>query len=106
MKIKLRKNSTKSRLKKLERELFETNSSYWLSATTKERLDDGYKRLSKLEIRVAQLESIIEDAGIVEDVDMSDVKYREKEIVLEGGLFGPQKYTQKIPYVVNEVKVK
>ena len=99
-----RKGSVKKRLKSIERELFEESS--WSHTTVKTQIHEANKRLFKLETRVSQLESIIEDAGIIEDIDMSDVKYREKEVVLENGLFGPQKYVNKIPYIVNEVKVK
>jgi cob(I)alamin adenosyltransferase len=107
MRINLRReNSVKNRLKKVEKDLFESSNHYWLPDSTKYKLESNEKRISKLETRIEQLESIIEDAGIIEDIDMSDVKYREKSVQYTGGLFGPTTFTHKVPYVVNEVKVK
>lgn len=99
-----KKKSIKKRVELIEKDI-NLNGGYF-QTTTKDRLDDGNRRLIKLEVRLAQIEKIIEDAGIIEELDMSDVQYRDKEIVLSNGLFGPQSYTVKAPYVINSVKVK
>jgi hypothetical protein len=50
---------------------------------------------------VKNLTDILIEANIIEDIDMSDVKYRQ---VIDYSSFYPIK--RNVPYIVNEVKVK
>lgn len=89
----------RKRVKFLEREI---SGDIWYGSV-KKRLDNGQERLAKLEHEISVLKDIIRTAGIVEDIDLSDVRYRT-EINYEG-IFGIP-VEKKIPYVINEVKTK
>lgn len=60
------------------------------------------EKVSKLERRIIELTDILLEANIIEDIDMTDVKYRD---VLVNSWYGSS-YTVKTPYIINEVKVK
>lgn len=91
--------SLRKRVKSLEQDI---NNESWYGST-KSRLNDGAKRLAKLEQEVSVLKDIIKTSGIVEDIDLSDVRYRTE--ISYAGVFGFP-VEQKIPYVINEVKTK
>ena len=50
---------------------------------------------------IKNLTNILIEANIIEDIDMSDVKYRE--VIDSDGWFTVKR---NVPYIVNEVKVK
>lgn len=58
--------------------------------------------IATLKAEVRNLTDILVEANIIEDIDMSDVKYRT--IKYDNGGWYPQ--TIRVPYIVNEVKVK
>lgn len=66
-------------------------------STTQQDIQDLYEK-------VKQLEAVLIKAGIIEDLDMTDVMYR-KEVVNDPWdvLFST---TKRIPFVVNEAKLK
>ena len=58
--------------------------------------------IATLKAEVENLTDILVEANIIEDIDMSDVKYR-KVVDRNGGWFA---FKKTVPYIVNEVKVK
>ena len=54
-----------------------------------------------LKAEVENLTNILVEANIIEDIDMSDVKYRR---VIDRDGWYP--FKRNVPYIVNEVKVK
>lgn len=66
-----------------------------------EILKELREEISTLKAEVRNLTNILVEANIIEDIDMSDVKYRT--VVIEDAWF-PIK--RQVPYIVNEVKVK
>lgn len=57
--------------------------------------------ISTLKAEVKNLTDILVEANIIEDIDMSDVKYRTVK-----DISGWYEYNRRVPYIVNEVKVK
>lgn len=68
------------------------------------RVSTYQQDIQNLYDKVNQLETILIKAGIIEDLDMTDVMYR-KEVVSDPWdvLFST---TKRIPFVVNEAKLK
>ena len=58
--------------------------------------------LAKLQKEVDYLNDVIKESGIVEDVDVSDIKFKETEH--SSIVFGP--YKTRSAYQINKVKVK
>jgi hypothetical protein len=68
------------------------------------RVTNLRETIAKLEDKVDLLEKIITKSGLIEDLDMTDVLYRT-EVVDDPYGWGFAS-TRKIPFVVNEVRVK
>ena len=68
------------------------------------RVTNLRETVAKLEDKINLLEKILVKSGIIEDLDMTDVLYRTEPFDNPYG-WGFS-ITQKIPFVVNEIKVK
>ena len=96
----LKKHTVRGRLRALEKQFHPSGSSW--NTTIKDELEQLTTWVSKLTGEINYLESVIKESGIVEQVDVSDIKFKETKHT--SGLFG--NYTTREAYQVNKVKVK
>lgn len=94
----LKRKAFRSRLKKVERQ-FEAGN--YFEHTLFDMVKELEEQTISLTKRVYALEQNLEEAGITESVDVSDVKYKVTE---QRGPFGT--FTVREAYQVNKVKVK
>ncbi len=94
-----KKHTLRGRIKSVERQVF-TASDDW-NTTLKHDVKEITTWISKLQGEVNFLNSVIKEAGIVEDVDISDIKFKETK---NYSAFGS--YTTREAYQINKVKIK
>ena len=68
------------------------------------RTSTAQQDIQELYQKVKQLETVLIKAGIIEDLDMTDVMYRKETITDPWGVLYNE--TKRIPFVVNEAKLK
>jgi hypothetical protein len=68
------------------------------------RVTNLRETVAKLEDKINLLEKILVKSGIIEDLDMTDVLYRTE--AFDDPYGWGFSTTRKIPFVVNEIKVK
>ena len=68
------------------------------------RTSTAQQDIQELFQKVKQLETVLIKAGIIEDLDMTDVMYRKETIIDPWGVLYNE--TKRIPFVVNEAKLK
>lgn len=95
-----KKHTLRGRVKSVERQVFTSNDSW--NTTLRHDVQELTTWISKLQGEVNFLKEVIKDSGIVEDVDVSDIKFRE--VKHSSGIFGS--YTTREAYQINKVKVK
>lgn len=95
---KLQRMAVRSRLTKVERQ-FEKGS--YFNHTFFDMVKELEEQTISLTKRVYALEQNLEEAGITESIDTSDIKYKVSE---QHGPFGT--FTVREAYQVNKVKVK
>ena len=93
-----RKHTLRGRLRSVEAQFKPANG--W-NSTIKHDVQELTTWISKLQGEVNYLDSVIKEAGIVEQVDVSDIKFKETK---HSGLFGT--YATREAYQVKKVKVK
>lgn len=95
-----KKHTLRGRVKAVEAQ-FKPTGDGW-SNTLKYEVQELTTWISKLQGEVNFLNNVIKEAGIVEDVDVSDIKFRD--VKHSNGIFGS--YTSREAYQINQVKVK
>lgn len=95
-----KKHTLRGRIKSVERQVFNTSDDW--NTTLKHDVKELTTWVSKLQGEVNFLNNVIKEAGIVEDVDVSDIKFRD--VKHSNGIFGS--YTSREAYQINQVKVK
>ena len=94
----LKKHTVRGRLRSVEAQFKPADG--W-NPTLKNDMQELTSWVSKLQSEVNYLDGVIRESGIVEQVDVSDIKFKESK---HAGLLGS--YTTREAYQVNKVKVK
>jgi hypothetical protein len=95
----LKKHTVRGRLRSVEAQFKPSNG--W-DPTIKHDVQELTTWISKLQGEVNYLDGVIKESGIVEQVDVSDIKFKETKHT--GNIFGS--YITREAYQVNKVKVK
>ncbi len=95
-----KKHTLRGRVKLVEKQVFDASDSW--NTTLKHDVRELATWISKLQGEVNFLNNVIKEAGIIEDVDVSDIKF--KEVKHNSGIFGS--YTTREAFQINKVKVK
>ena len=94
-----KKHTLRGRIKTLEKQIISTDP--W-SNPIRHDIKQLTDWVSKLQGEVDFLNNAIKESGIVEDIDVSDIKF--KEVKHNSMLFGG--YTTREAYQINKVKTK